>query len=57
LKFKKIKELSKVPSVFVGEFFHENRLFVEAFEIVIKINGYLILLFFFKKPELMIHGI
>jgi hypothetical protein len=52
-KLKKVKELSTVSSIFLGQFFHENHLFVEAFEIVIKINGYFIFPFF-KKPKLMI---
>jgi hypothetical protein len=45
LKLKKIKELSKVLSKKFGQFFHENCLFFEAFEIVIKTNAYLILIF------------
>jgi hypothetical protein len=48
LKLKKVKELSKVPLGFFGQIFHENCLFVEAFEIVIKINASLILIFFQK---------
>jgi hypothetical protein len=45
LKILKVKELSKVPSVFFGQFFHENHLFFEAFEIVTRTYGYSILIF------------
>jgi hypothetical protein len=45
LKFQKVKEFSKVPSIFLGQFFHENHLFFEVFEIVIRSNGSLILIF------------
>ncbi len=40
-----VKKISKVPSVFLGQFFHENHLFFEVFEIVIRSNGSLILIF------------
>jgi hypothetical protein len=43
-----MKKLSKVLSNFLGQFFHENRLFIEAFEIIIKIDGSLIMIFFQK---------
>jgi len=45
LKFQKVKKNSKVPSIFLGQFFHENHLFFEVFEIVIRNNGSLILIF------------
>ncbi len=46
MKFKKIKELSKLPSNLLGQFF--NHLFFEAFEIATRTNGSSILIFFQK---------
>lgn len=45
---KKVNQPSKELSVFFGQFFHENHQFVETFEIIIKINGSLILIIFQK---------
>jgi hypothetical protein len=51
-KIEKVKELSKVPSVFFGQFIHENHLFFEVFEIVTRYNGYLVLIFSPKNRNL-----
>jgi len=43
-----MKELSKLPSNLLGQFFNENHLFFEAFEIATRTNGSSILIFFQK---------
>jgi hypothetical protein len=42
------RNFPKFSQIFFCQFFHENHLFFKAFEIVIRINGYLILTFFQK---------
>jgi hypothetical protein len=46
LKILKNQRTFQRSTSFLGQFFHENHLFFDAFEIVIKTNGFSILIFF-----------